>query len=211
MQQINDLHTRIVVKMQNAWGDETTRQAVNAYNTARLVGNTIGVASAKSGIYSAALATAPVVFDDYTDLLKIDGVNSDNSLILKNANNTQIALIGVKIDVTKANKIVETSLVNREGKVKEFIQADDYTITVKGNLYGDRNKFPLEALQQLLEVLRPNQSMEVASPYLEAFGICKVVLKQAQFNQSNLRHFNVMPFELTLLSDTDYNFLIEEE
>ena len=52
--------------------------------------------------------------------------------------------------------------------------------------------------------------MEVASPYLEAFGICKVVLKQAQFNQSNLKHFNVMPFELTLLSDTDYNFLIEE-
>ncbi len=210
MQQINDLHTRIVVKMQNAWGDETTRQAVNAYNTARLVGNTIGVAAAKSGIYSAALATAPVVFDDYTDLLKIDGVNSDNSLILKNANNTQIALIGVKIDVTKANKIVETSLVNREGKVKEFIQADDYTVKITGNLFGDRNKFPLEALQQLLEVLRPNQNMEVASPYLEAFGICKVVLKQAQFNQSNLRHFNVMPFELLMASDTEYKFLVED-
>ena len=209
MQQINDLHTRIVVKMQNAWGDETTRQAVNAYNTARLVGNTIGVAGAKSGIYSAALATAPVVFDDYTDLLKIDGVNSDNSLILKNANNTQIALIGVKIDVTKTNKIVETSLVNREGKVKEFIQADDYSVKITGNLFGDRNKFPLEALQQLLEVLRPNQNMEVASPYLEAFGICKVVLKQAQFNQSNLRHFNVMPFEISFLSDMNYDFLVE--
>lgn len=209
MQQINDLHTRIVVKMQNAWGDETTRQAVNAYNTARLVGNTIGVAAAKSGIYSAALATAPVVFDDYTDLLKIDGVNSDNSLILKNANNTQIALIGVKIDVTKTNKIVETSLVNREGKVKEFIQADDYSVKITGNLFGDRNKFPLEALQQLLDVLRPNQNMEVASPYLEAFGICKVVLKQAQFNQSNLRHFNVMPFEISFLSDMNYDFLVE--
>lgn len=210
MQQINDLHTRIVVKMQNAWGDETTRQAVNAYNTARLVGNTIGVAAAKSGIYSAALATAPVVFDDYTDLLKIDGVNSENSLILKNANNTQIALIGVKIDVTKANKIVETPLVNREGKVKELIQADDYTVKITGNLFGDRNKFPLEALQQLLEVLRPNLSMEVASPYLEAFGICNVVLRDCQFNQGNMNYFNIMPFVLNLASDIDYNFLVEE-
>ncbi len=142
-------------------------------------------------------------------MLKIDGVNSDNSLILKNANNTQIALIGVKIDVTKANKIVETSLVNREGKVKEFIQADDYTITVKGNLYGDRNKFPLESLQQLLEVLRPNQNMEIASPYLEAFGICKVVLTDAKFLQDQMRYFNVMPFSLGIKSDFEYEFLVE--
>lgn len=104
---------------------------------------------------------------------------------------------------------METSLVNREGKVKEFIQSDDYTVKITGNLFGDRNKFPLEALQQLLEVLRPNQNMEVASPYLEAFGICKVVLNQADFKQSNLRHFNVMPFELILHSDVDYDFLVE--
>lgn len=105
---------------------------------------------------------------------------------------------------------METSLVNREGKVKEFIQSDDYTVKITGNLFGDRNKFPLEALQQLLEVLRPNLSMEVASPYLEAFGICKVVLKHAYFNQTNIKHFNVMPFELSLISDTEYNFLVEE-
>jgi len=52
--------------------------------------------------------------------------------------------------------------------------------------------------------------MEVASPCLEAFGICKVILKSADFKQSNLKYFNVMPFELSLISDTDYNFLVEE-
>ncbi|MBR4688881.1 MAG: hypothetical protein IKO90_00285 [Bacteroidales bacterium] len=52
--------------------------------------------------------------------------------------------------------------------------------------------------------------MEIASPYLEAFGICKVVLKQAEFKQSNLKYFNVMPFELTMASDMDYIFLVED-
>lgn len=210
MLQTNDLHTRIIVKLQDTFGDTNVRRAVNAHNTAKLVGTTVATASVKSGLYGVALGTEPIEFDPYNDLLQLEELNTDNSLILKNKDNTQIGLVGVKIDVTKANKIVETQLVNREGKVKEFIQNDDYTITVKGNLYGNRNKFPLAALQQLLEVLRPNQNMEIASPYLEAFGICKVILKSADFKQSNLKYFNVMPFELSLISDTDYNFLVEE-
>lgn len=52
--------------------------------------------------------------------------------------------------------------------------------------------------------------MEIASPYWEAFEICKVVLKQADFKQSSLRYFNIMPFEMTLLNDVDYEFLIDD-
>ena len=46
---------------------------------------------------------------------------------------------------------------------------------------------------------------------LEAFGIDWVVLRQAKFEQQELKYFNTLPFTLTFESDETYNFLLEEE
>lgn len=44
-----------------------------------------------------------------------------------------------------------------------------------------------------------------------SFDISSVVLKQAIFKQDEQKYFNVLPFELTFLSDEEYSFIIEEE
>lgn len=201
--------SKIVIRVPK--NKEAIYAAVNAANTASQIGASLGVSYAKEGLYKGALESAPIVFDNYSDKLRTVGSQYDNNLILKSSDGTQIEFIDAKIDVTRQNKIVETSLVYRSGKVKELIQKDDYNITVKGNLIGDKDKFPYVLLDRLLSILEEPESFDVANVYLESFGICKVVLKDVKFNQGEQKFLNAMPFTLTLVSDEDYNFLITEE
>ena len=134
---------------------------------------------------------------------------SDNELILKSDDGTTIYLIGVEIDVTQKNKIVATQLVNRTGTVKERIQREDYEVKVHGNLIGEQGKFPHEDLKLLVKILNSTSSISCSSAYLDIFGITKLAFKKADFNQKELKHFNVLPIELTFESDEDYNFLVE--
>ena len=82
---------------------------------------------------------------------------------------------------------------------------------MKGNLIGDRNKFPYDALHKLEAILSKEKSFEAKSVLLEMFGISWVVLKQAVFSQEQLKYFNALPFTLTFESDETYNFLVEGE
>ncbi|MCK9303506.1 MAG: DUF6046 domain-containing protein [Bacteroidales bacterium] len=172
--------------------------------------HTTGMAYTKAAIYGAALHTDAVMFNYQTDKLRTRGFQYDNNLILRSSEGVEIELIDVKINVTHPNKIAETSLVGRDGTVKEFVQRQDYAVRIGGNLIGEKDKFPYDLLRTLLSILNKQESFEVASMYLELFGISKMVLKNADFNQNELKLFNVMPFLLTFVSDDDYDFLVEE-
>ena len=124
---------------------------------------------------------------------------------------TVIEIIDARIDVTQQNTIKSTPVTGRAGTVKELIQKQDYNITVKGNLIGERNKFPYDELHKLEIILNEEKSFEAKSVLLEAFGIDWVVLKTANFEQKDLKYFNTLPFTLTFESDYNYNFLLEEE
>lgn len=191
-----------------------------AANAARQAGGTATVAAAKQGIYGAALQPVIPVYT-YEDKLRPQNTVSpvgivtgpseaDNELILKSDDGTIIYLIGVEIDVTQKNKIVATQLVNRIGKVKERIQREDYEVKVYGNLIGEQGKFPHEDLKLLVRILNSTSSISCSSAYLDIFGIYKLVLTQAKFDQKGLKYFNTLPIELTFDSDEDYNFLVEE-
>lgn len=181
-------------------------------SAAAQAGQTYGMAKAREGWYKAAVGSEPIVFDPYFDLLRTDGSRYDNNLLLRTADMmTVIEIIDARIDVTHQNDIKSTSVLGRTGSVKEFIQKKDYTITVKGNLIGDRNKFPYDALNKLELILNEEKSFEAKSVLLEAFGISWVVLKNAVFSQEQLKYFNALPFTLNFESDETYNFLVEEE
>jgi hypothetical protein len=101
--------------------------------------------------------------------------------------------------------------VNRAGKVKERIQADDYMMKISGNLcMNESGKFPYDLMKQLNGILSSANSIYVASRYLEIFDITQLTFIDANFNQSTLKYFNVMPFTLSFVSDMDYNFLVED-
>jgi hypothetical protein len=74
----------------------------------------------------------------------------------------------------------------------------------------EAGKFPFEMLKQLNGILSSANSIYVASRYLDVFNITQLSFREADFNQSALAYFNVMPFVLHFDSDMDYNFLIDE-
>ena len=193
---------------------------VNAMNTAQQIGSTAAVAAAKQDIYGVALQ--PEV-QQYTlqdklrpnNFLAPAGIvtgpsETDNELILKSDDGTTIYLIGVEIDVKQKNKVVSTQLINRAGTVKERIQREDYEVKVYGNLIGGRDKFPHEDLKTLVTILNSTSSISCSSAYLDIFGINKLVMTEAKFDQKGLKYFNTLPLELTFDSDEDYNFLVED-
>ena len=192
----------------------------NAANEARQIGSTAGIAEAKKALYGTAISAEVPVYS-HQDKLRTESSSSplgsitgpsiyDNELILKSDDGTIIYLIGVEIDVTQKNKIVTTQLINRAGSVKERIQREDYEVKVYGNLIGGRDKFPHEDLKTLVEILNSTTSISCSSAYLDIFGINKLVMKNAKFDQNGLKYFNTLPLELTFDSDEDYNFLVED-
>ena len=187
---------------------------------ARQAGATAGVAAAKQGVYGAAMQPVVPVYT-YEDKLRPNNAvapvsivtgpsEADNELILKSDDGTVIYLIGVEIDVTQKNKIVATQLVNRTGTVKERIQKEDYEVKVHGNLIGEQGKFPHEDLKLLVKILNSTSSISCSSAYLDIFGINKLVMTEAKFDQKGLKYFNTLPLELTFDSDEDYGFLVED-
>ena len=115
----------------------------------------------------------------------------------------------MRMIISHTNSIVETQLLNKSGTVKEYIQKKDYKIEVHGNLVGADEKFPYDTLEDLIKILNKTTSFYAASVLLSAFDIHKVVMNAAKFDQKEMKYFNVLPFVLTLNSDDEYNFLIE--
>lgn len=193
---------------------------VNAVNTAQQKGGTAAIAAAKQDIYGVALRPEVQIYS-LQDKLRpnnplaplgiVTGPSvADNELILKSDDGTTIYLIGVEIDVTQKNKVVSTQLINRAGTVKERIQREDYEVKVHGNLIGGRDKFPHEDLKTLVTILTSTSSISCSSAYLDIFGINKLVLTQAKFDQKGLKYFNTLPLELTFESDEDHTFSVED-
>ena len=117
-----------------------------------------------------------------------------------------------KIDVVLDKKIETTELVNRNGSVKEYIYTKDYAITLKGTIRKEGVQgFPYEDLWFLQQILAINKKMYVSSKFLNGiYDITQVVVKSANFLQNSMSYFNVMPYSITLNSDMDYDFLVEE-
>ena len=201
-------------------------QAVNAHHAAQQAGHTTGISYARQGWYAGALGSRKEKQNqenDYTDALattvEIPTLKDElkthpgatvNNLILTTEAGARITFDDVKIDVKKENTIVTTALAHRDGSVKEFIQAKDYSITLNGTVRTDSSgQFPFEALKLLNELLSTKTLIAVASRYInDIFGVYQVVFKSGDFNQSSMRGMNVMPYKLTLDSDMDYDFLV---
>ncbi|MDR1729950.1 MAG: DUF6046 domain-containing protein [Prevotellaceae bacterium] len=175
----------------------------NALKVAKEVGSTI-----RTKIYDGLISPALDRLDDFTDQLRADGGLNENNVVLCTNRGVLIEFIDAKIDVTKQHTLVETALVSRGGKVKERIQADDYIVKISGSLMSERDRFPYQDLVLLNQILNEARSINVASVYLYAFGITKLALKTADFKQSELKAFNVMPFTLNFVSDRDYSFKV---
>ncbi|MDR2009217.1 MAG: DUF6046 domain-containing protein [Bacteroidales bacterium] len=83
---------------------------------------------------------------------------------------------------------------------------------VEGRLHNIvKDKPPYMEIKLLNDVLSSSDSIFVYHAYLNGvFGINKLAFKSCSFNQSGLRQLNVMPLNISFVSDRDYEFLVSE-
>ena len=204
------------------------RFALIAGNQAMWTGRNIAAAEIHRGRYAKVLESSNISYSQ-DDLLSLDNRSSDyigasnavkrNNIILeaeeqsttKSIGQTlQIELIDVKIKVTQSNTIVSTALVNRRGSVKEYIQANDYKIYIKGSVIADSiNAFPINEMVTLKKILELAGTVTVHSKYLELFGITKMALISVDYDQTTSNYANALSFIINFESDEDYSFTID--
>ncbi len=201
----------IIVRVLKPEAKRASYMGAGAAALAFQVGGTAAVSKAKRELFKTVLPiSTDLTKSDYYDRLRTPGSQYDNNLILRSSDGkTEVEFIDVMMTITHTNNIVDTKLLNRAGTVKEYIQKKDYNIEVNGNIIGNGENFPYDTLEDLIKILNETTSFYAASVLLSAFDIHKVVLNTAKFDQNGMKYFNVLPFVLTLNSDDEYNFLIE--
>ncbi|MDR2824270.1 MAG: DUF6046 domain-containing protein [Prevotellaceae bacterium] len=135
-----------------------------------------------------------------------------NNIIVKDTGGKfEIEFINAKCKIIKANSIIETAVVNRDGTVKEFINAKDYDITISGNIITNRQySFPVEEMKTLIGLLSQKTNLKVAGSLFYMFGIEQMVFKTGTFDQTSAKYVNAMPFSLQFVSDINYDFLVTD-
>ncbi len=190
------------------------------FNKALLTAQTTAVALAKARIYKTILhAHVNTGIADFA--LSLDNKPSShstagsyvkrNNVVLKSYDGlTEIEFMVVDVKASPSNTIVKTPLVGRSGTVKEYIQANDYKVTITGSVYTDsHDSFPLYELQALDKILKTEKQVMVANIFLQLLGITKLVFESGDYYASK-KHVNAFDFSLNFSSDEDYDLIIEE-
>ncbi|MBI9055524.1 MAG: hypothetical protein JEY96_17000 [Bacteroidales bacterium] len=209
-----------IIKIYYRKPTDLERVGINAANQAALTASTTAIQFIKTSAYAQRMLTLPEVLTN-EEMLSLDGSKSPyktsagdvarNVLMLSTIDDSlQIQLIDVGIKASQANTIKQTPLTGRKGTIKEYIQAMDHNVVVKGNLIsGTAGAFPFDMLHALVRILKEPAALKVANKYLEAFDISKLVLRTADYDQSAQKYMNVLPFSLNFVSDEDYELQID--
>jgi hypothetical protein len=113
-------------------------------------------------------------------------------------------LLDAKVDVLAKNNIIKTSLTGRSGTVKERVSADDCKVTVTGNLVGLLSNYtPLDMLALLVQCMKEEGFIYVASKTLLPFGIFRLALDNYEVKQSTAKHVNTLPVTMIFWSDQE--------
>lgn len=131
------------------------------------------------------------------------------SLTLKDSNGETYTLPNeplISLDLVKT--IVETPTVGkyRKGTVKEYINTEDYQITIRGVCINTENKkeYPAQEVAELNKLFEKNEALEVVSnPFFELFGIRKIVLTDIHFDEMIGQSY-LQKYVLNAISDQDF-------
>lgn len=119
-------------------------------------------------------------------------------------------LEAVLMSVSRKKRIQETAIVGREGTIKEYISASDYSISIKGVITGNTpTSYPFFEVQTLIDICNANTVLQLKDGgYLSLFDVSQIVVKSFTFTQ---RSGNYQLFEIEAVSDTPVELLIDED
>lgn len=121
-------------------------------------------------------------------------------------NGAQISILrGVKVDavvmtVTQSKNIITTPIQGRNGSVKEYVSDGDYQIEIEGVLATRDNSYPIDDVNNLIQILKAPVAIKMVSKYLAHFGISDVVVTGYEMPQAT-GYENMQQFRISGLSD----------
>ena len=106
-------------------------------------------------------------------------------------------------------KIISTQVAGGDGTVKELISTDDFKLQVRGFAINfEANDYPYEDVEEIKNLFEVNKSLEITSDLCNIFGINNVVIESLKLPEL-VGIQNVQPFEIGMLSDDDFDVIIE--
>lgn len=121
--------------------------------------------------------------------------------------NLKVMLPYAVVAITAQKRIVETTLVEQGGTLKELIGLEDYVISIKGLMVGKDNVFPEADIAALRDLYECNIPISMQCALTDIFllrphrnGSEKVVIKDLKWPFIK-GYPSIRPYELTLLSD----------
>ncbi|OUL63102.1 DUF6046 domain-containing protein [Flavobacterium sp. AJR] len=119
------------------------------------------------------------------------------------------------ISLGLSKTIVETATVGkyRKGTVKEYINTEDYTISIKGICFDDENpnSYPSQQVSTLRNMVEINEALEIKSnPFFTLFGIGKIVIKDIQF-EDMMGQGGMQKYTISAISDQDFYADLDEK
>lgn len=119
------------------------------------------------------------------------------------------------LTINGSKRIVETTMTERRGSVKEHISMDDYRINVKGFIIGHDGAFPEKQAEELKTLWERNEALEINCILTDIFlltgengGQDKVVIEDFTLNENpGVEH--VRAFEMNLITDQQFELEIK--
>lgn len=111
------------------------------------------------------------------------------------------------VSLSLVKTIVETATVGkyRKGTVKEYINTEDYYITIRGVCISeDFESYPSDQVSMLNRLFDINDAVEVvANPFFALFGIENLVLKEIHFDEMIGQPY-LQKYVITAVSDQPF-------
>lgn len=91
------------------------------------------------------------------------------------------------VSINLVKTIVETPTIGRfrKGTVKEYINTEDYYVSIRGVCVGENQEaYPYDQVDKLNKLMSINHALDIVSnPFFDLFGIEKLVLKELHFDE----------------------------
>ncbi|MCF0184086.1 MAG: hypothetical protein HUK01_07110 [Bacteroidaceae bacterium] len=130
------------------------------------------------------------------------------TLTFRKANGEQLQMSDAVVSVSLRKNIVATQLTGMDGTVKEYVNADDYTVKIAVGVIATEDgvmvdKYPSEGIKELRGFFDLKEPIAVYSQFLDLFDIDRIVI--TGFDLTQRTESNIQPISITALSDREYN------
>lgn len=115
--------------------------------------------------------------------------------------------------VSRQKRIVSTAVTGRDGTVKEYINAEDWQISIVLGIQSEENgeisdEWPGDELRRLRKLLDAPESLMVYSEFLDVFNIGRMVVKS--YRATQMTEANYQTVEISAESDDEYEIFSKD-